>query len=150
MTNVARPAYPKSGVAARGVASSRPSPGSVRVCVPYGGELARHRIVTADGFDYVVATAAETARGRRVYITGAYPVQRGYLVMLRQPLYDVCSSDPAAAREQHEALVRVLAEAGVRVVRARRILAARQRAEQAEASRVVKRARGASERIAAR
>lgn len=39
-----------------------------------------------------------------------------------------------AAREQHEQLVRVLAEAGVGIVRARRSLAARLRAEKAEAA----------------
>jgi hypothetical protein len=138
MTTVAKQA--RSGSAAeRVVRATQPANGSVRVCRPYAGELARHRVISADGLDYVVATAAETAHQRQVYVTGAYPVQRGYLVMLRQPLYEVRSTDARAAREQHEALVSVLAEAGVRVVRAKRILAARQRAERAEAMRGIKR-----------
>jgi hypothetical protein len=128
VTTLARQARPRS-------AAVQPAPSTVRTCRPYSGELARHRVISADGFDYVVATVAETAHQRRRYVTGAYPVQRGYLVMLRQPLYEVRTDEPAAAHEQHEALVRVLAEAGVRVVRARRILAARQRAERAEALR---------------
>jgi hypothetical protein len=99
----------------------------------YAGELARHRVITSDGFDYVVATVRE---GRHVaaFATGAYPVVRGYLVMMRQPLYEVRHETVEAAIEEHERLVSVLAEAGVRVVRARKLLAARQRAEAREAA----------------
>jgi hypothetical protein len=139
MTTVAKQARASSRPATRTMHSPQPVNGSVCACRPYAGELARHRVISADGCDYVVATVAETAQERRVYVTGAYPVQRGYLVMLRQPLYEVRSADADDAREQHEALVSVLAEAGVRIVRARRILAARQRAERAEAMRGVKR-----------
>lgn len=106
--------------------------GSVRSCIPYHSELARHRLISADGHDYVVATARGDSEGRS-FVTGAYPVTRGYLVMIRQPLCEVRTVNVEVAREQHEQLVRVLAEAGVRVVRARRSLAARQRAERAEA-----------------
>jgi len=48
----------------------------------------------------------------------------------------VRSADEDAARDEHEQLVQVLAEAGIGVVRARRALAARQRAEKAEMRRV--------------
>ncbi|HLZ21376.1 MAG TPA: hypothetical protein VKQ30_04560 [Ktedonobacterales bacterium] len=118
----------------RGTPRVEPPCGSVRACVPYGGELARHRLITADGHDYVVATTYLPER-KQPYTTGAYPVSRGYLVMVRQPLYEVKSLDARAAREQHEQLVSVLVEVGVGVVRARRALAARQRAENAELQR---------------
>lgn len=118
----------------RGSTRVEPPCGSVRTCVPYGGELARHRLISADGHDYVVATVHLPKR-KQPYTTGAYPVSRGYLVMVRQPLYEVKSLDAEAAREQHEQLVTVLVEAGVGVVRARRALAARQRAENAELQR---------------
>lgn len=118
----------------RGTPRMEPPCGSVRACVPYGGELARHRLITADGHDYVVATVHLPER-KHPYTTGAYPVSRGYLVMARQPLYEVKSLDAGTAREQHEQLVSVLVEAGVGVVRARRALTARQRAENAEAQR---------------
>lgn len=118
---------------------NQPPCGSVRTCTPYQGELARHRVITAEGHDYIVTTvrvgAQQPLGADDRYTTGAYPVARGYLVMMRQPLCEISSEGSAAAREQHEQLVRVLAEAGVGVVRARRILAARQRAEQAEATR---------------
>jgi hypothetical protein len=94
--------------------------GSARSSMPYAGELARHRIITADGHDMAVATSE---------LTAAYPVQHGYLVMVRQPLCTLRATDEATARENHDKLVRVLAEAGVGVVRARRALAARRRAE---------------------
>ena len=102
--------------------------GSVRACPVYRGELARHRLVTADGLDYVVATVDERPRGRGL-VTAAYPVARGYLIMMRQPLCTLVSADEAAACEQHELLVRVLAEGGTGVVRARRRSGAWRRAE---------------------
>lgn len=113
--------------------------GSVRTCVPYRGELARHRLITADGHDYIVTTTRIPGGGHgaerpATFVTGAYPVLRGYLVMMRQPLYEISCIGSEPAREQHEQLVRVLAEAGVGVVRARRSLAARLRAEKAEAA----------------
>lgn len=124
----------RPGVIARFAQMTQAPSGSVRACTPYAGELARHRVVSADGQDYVVATYAERA-GESVYLTGAYPVNRGYLVMLRQPLYETRTAAEGDAREQHEQLVRVLSEAGVKVVRARRALANRRRAEQGEALR---------------
>jgi hypothetical protein len=111
----------------------QPACGSVRSSVPYRGELARHRLITADGSDYVVATLFETKRSPG-YVTGAYPVTRGYLVMMRQPLYEIHSGDEAQARANHDRLVLVLAEAGVSIVRAERLLAARRRAEKQEAA----------------
>src|SRR5262249_26205444 len=90
----------------------RPAHGSIRPCVPYRGELARHRLITADGSDYVVATLFEARRNESSYLTGAYPVTRGYLVMMRQPLYEIRSADEVTACSQHERLVSVLAEAG--------------------------------------
>lgn len=110
----------------------QPPCGSVRACALYRGELARHRVITSDGCDYVVATVREP-RAALPFVTGAYPVVRGYLVMMRQPLYEVRSPDEIAALDEHERLVRVLAEAGVKVVRARKQLAARQRAEARDA-----------------
>ncbi len=104
----------------------QPPHGSVLPCLPYAGELARHRLITADGYDYVVATL-RAASGN--YLTAAYPVSRGYLVMMRQPLCELRTPDAGKAGEQHEQLVRVLAEAGVKLVRARRVLAARHRSE---------------------
>jgi hypothetical protein len=109
----------------------QPLCGTVRSCVPYAGELARHRVISADGGDYVVATLHEPHRGP-AYLTGAYPVVRGYLVMVRQPLFEVRSGATESARREHEQLVRVLAEAGAKLVRARRALAARQRAERGQ------------------
>jgi hypothetical protein len=105
-----------------------PHPGTVRECLPYAGEMARHRLITADGCDYVVATLVpqHAADG---YVTAAYPVSRGYLVMVRQPLCELRSAATQQASEQHERLVRVLAQAGVKLVRARRALAARHRRE---------------------
>ncbi len=102
--------------------------GSVRACATFRGELARHRLITADGMDYIVATADVRRQGRG-YVTTAYPVARGYLVMMRQPLCELTCPDEGAAYEQHELLVRVLAEAGTGVVRARRRSAAWRRAE---------------------
>ena len=68
------------------------------------------------------------------YLTGAYPVTRGYLVMMRQPLYEIRSADEVTAHFNHDRLVSVLAEAGVSIVRAERLLAARRRAEKQEAA----------------
>lgn len=105
-----------------------PRAGTVRVCAAYRGELARHRVITADGADYMVATADERRRGKG-YVTAAYPVARGYLVMMRQPLCTLDCPDEAAAREQHTLLVRVLTQGGTGVVKARRRSAAWRRAE---------------------
>lgn len=102
--------------------------GSVRSCALYRDELARHRLITADGHDFVVSTV-RVRGGKYRYLTGAYPVQLGYLVLVRLPLCESRSLQPEEARVVHERLVRVLADAGVGVVRARRALAARQRAE---------------------
>ena len=110
----------------------QPPCGSVRACALYRGELARHRVISSDGCDYVVATVRE-GRAALPFVTGAYPVVRGYLVMMRQPLYEARSASEEAALDEHERLVSVLAEAGVKVVRARKQLAARQRAEARDA-----------------
>lgn len=107
--------------------SSQAPCGSARACLPYRDELLRHRVITADGHDYVVATLQ--ARREGSLVTSAYPVQHGYLVLVRQPLCETRSAGEEEAREAHAQLVRVLAEAGTGVVRARRMLAARSRAE---------------------
>jgi len=99
-----------------GIAGVRPANGTVRMCVAQRGELLRHRVMSADGRDVAVTTAAAPLG----FVTGAYPVQQGYLVMVCQPLYEVSSGSIELAREEHTQLVRALAEAGVRVVRARR------------------------------
>jgi hypothetical protein len=109
---------------------ARPTNGTVRRCAPYRGEIERHRVMSADGNDIAVTTV-HALHG--AFLTGAYPVQQGYLVMIRQPYFEARSANEEAAAEQHEQLVRALAEAGVGIVRARRRLAARQRAEQREA-----------------
>jgi N-dimethylarginine dimethylaminohydrolase len=54
--------------------------------------------------------------------------------MICQPYFEAQSETAEVAAEQHEQLVRALAGAGVGIVRARRRLAARQRAEQREAA----------------
>jgi hypothetical protein len=131
----AKQAHPRPTALHPGWPGVLPPAGTVRTCAPYRGELARHRLVSADGHDYVVATV-QTATRTSTYVTGAYPVSRGYLVMIRQPLYEIRSTSLEAAHQQHEQLVEVLAEAGVGVVRARRALAARQRAERSEAQRM--------------
>jgi hypothetical protein len=113
-------------------------PAHVRECTRYRGELARHRVLTADGQDYVVATLDERNRDRG-FTTAAYPVSRGYLVMMRQPLCVLPSRDEDAARAQHDLLARVLAEAGTGVVRARRRSAAWRKAERAAQGDVVDR-----------
>jgi hypothetical protein len=106
--------------------------GGVRTCLPYADELLRSRVITADGQDYIVTTSFDIRAGQG-YLTGAYPVSRGYLVMMRQPLCEFHHADAEAARERHAQLANVLAEAGVRVVRGRASLAARKRAETSEA-----------------
>jgi hypothetical protein len=106
--------------------------GVARPCMTYAGELARDRVVTPDGQDYIVTTAANIRAGSG-FLTGAYPVSRGYLVMMRQPLAEFHSATEDEAREMHLSLASVLAEAGARVVRARASLLARKRAETREA-----------------
>ncbi len=105
--------------------------GTVRHCAPHPDELARDRVISADGYE-VVVTTVHAPHG--AWLTGAYPVQQGYLVMICQPHFEARSATEEAAAEQHEQLVRALAGAGLGIVRARRRLAARQRAEQREAS----------------
>jgi hypothetical protein len=109
---------------------ARPANGTVRRCAPYRGETERHRVISADGYD-VAVTTVHAPHG--AFLTGAYPVQQGYLVMIRQPYFEARSATEDAAAVRHEQVVRALAEAGVGIVRARRRLAARQRAEQREA-----------------
>lgn len=106
--------------------------GGVRTCLPYADELLRSRVITADGQDYIVTTSHDIRAGQG-FLTGAYPVSRGYLVMMRQPLCEFHHADAEAARERHAQLANVLAEAGVRVVRGRASLAARRHAETSEA-----------------
>jgi hypothetical protein len=119
---------------AQGQAASRTGMvmGGVRACLTYADELLRSRVVTAEGQDYIVTTSTDIRAGQG-YLTGAYPVSRGYLVMMRQPLCEFHHADAEAARERHMQLATVLAEAGVRVVRGRASLAARKRAETTEA-----------------
>jgi len=121
VTSVEEPAH---------LSGARPANGTVRRCAPYRGETLRHRVISADGHEIVVTTV-HAPHG--AFLTGAYPIQQGYLVMIRQPYFEARSADEEAAVEQHEQLVRALVEAGVGIVRARRRLAARQRAEQREA-----------------
>jgi len=109
----------------------------MRECPRYADELVRTRVITADGYDYVVATAPN-ARSGQGYLTSAYPVTQGYLVMMRQPLCDLPGNSPEQARELHLRLTQALAQAGVRLVRARHTLAARRLAESAEAERAAK------------
>lgn len=109
--------------------SSQAPRGTTRACLPYRDELLRHRVITADGHDFVVASLL-SARVRG-YLTCAYPVQHGYLVLVRQPLCELRSATEEDARAAHAQLLRVLSEAGTGVVRARRNLAARSRAEHA-------------------
>jgi hypothetical protein len=78
--------------------------------------MLRHRVMSADGRDVAVVTSVAP----RDYVTGVYPVQNGYLVMVCQPLFELRCASGEAAREQHAQLVGALAEVGVRVVRARR------------------------------
>lgn len=106
--------------------------GAARPCLTYTGELARDRVVTPDGQDFIVTTSANVKSGSG-FLTGAYPVSRGYLVMMRQPLAEFQSATEDEARERHAQLASVLAEAGARVVRARGSLLARKRAEAREA-----------------
>lgn len=111
-----------------GIAGARPANGSVRACVPQRGELLHHRVMSADGRDVAVVTAI-VSEG---FVTGVYPVQQGYLVMLRQPLYEIHSPVAEDGREQHEQLVRVVAGAGTRIIRVRRQLEQTARREQAQ------------------
>lgn len=131
---MARSLSARATLARASIVPTLPPAGTIRTCMPYRGETARHRVISADGYDYAVATTFVPGT-RTPYTTGAYPVSRGYLVMVRQPLYEVRSATAEAAHEQHEQLVHVLADAGVRIVRARRSLAARQRSESREAQR---------------
>src|SRR5579859_5069635 len=74
-----------TSTAAPGVLAQEIVPGSVRPCSTYRGELARHRVITADGADYLITTSDERRQGS-AFVTAAYPVARGYLIMMRQPL----------------------------------------------------------------
>lgn len=103
--------------------------GTTRACLPYRDEVLRHRVITADGHDFAVATLYSVHAG--CYLTCAYPVQHGYLVLVRQALCETRAASEEEARASHAQLLRVLAEAGTGVVRARRNLAARSRAEHA-------------------
>jgi hypothetical protein len=105
--------------------------GTVRRCAPHADEFERHRVISADGYE-VVVTTVHAAHG--VWLTGAYPVQQGYLVMICQPYFEAQTVTEEAAAEQHEQLVRALSGVGVGIVRARRRLAARQSVEHREAS----------------
>ena len=116
VTSVEEPAH---------LSGARPANGTVRRCAPYRGETLRHRVISADGHDIVVTTVHAPYGA---FLTGAYPVQQGYLVMICQPYFEAQSVTQEAAAEQHEQLVRALAEAGVGIVRARRRLAARRAA----------------------
>ncbi|HZC07754.1 MAG TPA: hypothetical protein VE338_19105 [Ktedonobacterales bacterium] len=120
---------------AAGFARAGVTLGGVRSCLPYADELLRSRVMTADGQDYIVTTSRDIRAGQG-YLTGAYPISRGYLVMMRQPLCEFHHADADEARERHAQLANVLAEAGVRVVRGRASLAARKRAETTEAKAV--------------
>lgn len=132
---MARSLSARASMARASIMPTQPPAGTIRTCRAYRGEIARHRVMSADGYDYAVATTFIAGR-QMPYTTGAYPVSRGYLVMVRQPLYEVSSATAETAHEQHEQLLNVLADAGVRIVRARRALAARQRSESHEARRV--------------
>jgi len=114
--------------------------GGVRSCLTYADEQLRSRVITADGQDFIVTTSTDVRAGQG-YLTGAYPVSRGYLVMMRQPLCEFHHADIEEARERHIQLANVLAEAGAQVVRARASLAARKLAETSEAKSEVKTAR---------
>jgi hypothetical protein len=109
-----------------GIAGMLPANGTVRACVAQRGELLRHRVMSADGRDVAVTTVAAPVG----FVTAAYPVQQGYLVMVCQPLYEVSSGSIEPARDEHTQLVRILAEAGVHVARARRKRALIELAEQ--------------------
>jgi hypothetical protein len=127
------------------VSATRPL-GVARPCGLYASELARDRVVTPDGQDYVVTTADDVRLGTG-YLTGAYPVKSGYLVMMRQPLVEYHSATASEARELHQQLSSVLAQAGSRVVRARAQLLARKARETYEAAREAKRANKAAQAL---
>lgn len=105
--------------------------GMARSCMTYAGEKARHRVISADGQDFIVTTAAD-ARVGSGFLTGVYPVSRGYLMMMRQPLVETNNATLADALEAHDQLVRALVEVGARIVRAQAVLRARKRAETGE------------------
>lgn len=125
-----------TSTAAPGVLAQEIVPGSVRPCSTYRGELARHRVITADGADYLIATSDERRQGS-AFVTAAYPVARGYLIMMRQPLCALESTDEVEALRQHTLLLTTMVEAGTGVVRARRRSAAWRRAERIVESVVV-------------
>jgi hypothetical protein len=118
----------ETGAAGPGASAQEIVPGSMRQCPPYRGELARHRVITADGADYLVTTADERRQGHG-YVTAAYPVARGYLIMMRQPLCALECLDATEAQRQHALLIEVMVTAGTGVVRARRRSAAWRQAE---------------------
>ena len=103
-----------------------PPVGAILECRPYLDEIARHRVISSRGSDYVVATVAEHGTAT-TFVTGAYPVSRGYLVMLRQPLFEVRCGSQEMALETHLDLVQALAEMGTASVRAQRALLVRRR-----------------------
>ncbi len=84
--------------------------GAVRHCAPHPDELARDRVISADGYEVVVTTVHAP---HDAWLTGAYPVQQGYLVMICQPHFEAHSATEEAAGEQREQLVRALAGAGL-------------------------------------
>src|SRR6185437_7456915 len=82
-------------------AGTRRANGTVRRCVPHPDELERHRVISADGYE-VVITTVHAPHG--VWLTGAYPVQQGYLIMIGQPYLEAQSATQEAAAEQHNQL----------------------------------------------
>ena len=82
----------------------------VRPRAVHRDEIERHRLISADGYDTVVTTI-RAAHG--VSLTGAYPIQHGYLVMICQPYFEAQSATAQAAADEHEQLVRALSGAGV-------------------------------------
>jgi hypothetical protein len=68
---------------------ARPANGTVQRCAPHPDELERHRVISADGYE-VVVTTVHAPLG--VWLTGAYPVQHGYLVLIRQPYFEARSA----------------------------------------------------------
>lgn len=97
---------------------------------PYAGEVARSRVMTANGQMFIVA-AAEDVWVEDSYIVGAYPVTKSHLLLYRQPLVEAPCATYSDALMRHDLFVQILVEDGARALRAQEAL--RARSEVAEA-----------------
>lgn len=120
--------HAEDDLSAERLGASRPY-GEARDEERYSGEVARSRVLTANGQMYVVSAEVNVWVDDS-YIVGVYPIsERDLLVFYRQPLVRVSCATYGDALMRHDLYVQVLVEDGARVLRAQESLRARREAE---------------------